>query len=127
MAPLDAVTWGEQEPSEDEEPVTWLRWQTAPDTPISVDGDPDWGDAIVVAETPIYSPVTDVGDANEKQFAIATDTYDTGSGTVTLSIRGSADPFDMHDDEEDGPEWQAYSAPVIAAWRYVQVRAEAAE
>ena len=39
---------------------------------------------------------------------------------VALAIRGSASTFSAFD---VSPSWEAYTAPVAHAWRYVQVKA----
>ncbi len=121
VAPQDAIAWGEADPDPGEESVTWQRWQTAADTPVTVSGDQDFGTAVIANGTPGVSPVTDTGDAAAKTFTLTLNKYGTGAGSPTTWIRGSASSFGMH---AGSPSWTAYSAPVTEEWRYVQVKIE---
>lgn len=84
--------------------------------------DPDWGQAEIEEGIPIYSPVTDTGDTDSKTFTITRDKYGLlGEGAVTISIRGAATSFLMHD---VSPAWATYTVPVTQTWRHVQVKIE---
>lgn len=122
IAPLDAIAWGEAAPDVGEESVTWQRWQDVAGYPLVTSGDSDWGAAAVAQGAPIYGPVTDTGDASSKTFTAQANKYGSGTGTVTIAIRGSATPFDAHDNETVGPSWATYTAPTVQTWRYVQLR-----
>jgi hypothetical protein len=122
IAPKDGIAWGEQNPGASEEAVTWKRWQTSPGVQVVVSGDPDWGACEVASGTPCYGEVIDTGDTNSKTFTVARDKYASGSGAVTISIRGSASVFTQH---AGSPSWSTYTTPTSQTWRYVQVKVEA--
>lgn len=84
-------------------------------------GDPDWGKVEVVDGTPIYSEVVDTGDTSSKTFTLTRDKYEAGSGSVTISIRGSATSFTRF---AGTPTWTEYTAPTNQPWRYVQAKME---
>jgi hypothetical protein len=121
IAPLDGIAWGAQSPDAGEEAVTWQRWKVSGGNPINVSGDQNWGAAMVATGTPCLGEVIDTGDANSKTFTATRDKYASGSGAVTISIRGSASPFAY---DAGSPSWSTYSAPVTQAWRYVQLKME---
>jgi hypothetical protein len=115
----DGVWWGEQFPVE--QPVTWQRWESAPGVPLTTTGDSAWGKAVVEDGTPIVGHVVDTGDESTKTFTVTRDKYGTGSGNITISIRGSNALFGQHD---GSPSWATYSGPTSQAWRYVQIKME---
>lgn len=115
----DGVWWGEQFPVE--QPVTWQRWESAAGVPLTTTGDTNWGKAEVFDGTPIVGHVVDTGDSLSKTFTVTRDKYGTGSGNVTISIRGSATSFGQHD---GSPAWSTYTTPTTQTWRYVQVKLE---
>lgn len=102
--------------------MSWTAWETAPNTDITVSGDPDWGKGSIDT-TPALSGVVDTGDTLSKTFTVICPKYGTNEGTVTISIRGSTTTFNQHDAT---PEWATYTTPVINTWRYVQLRMVAA-
>jgi hypothetical protein len=118
--PPASIAWGVLAPTSGETPLSWERWETAVGVQAPITGDPNWGQIDVVDGTPVFSSVVDMGDASTKTVTVALNTYGTGSGGVTLGIRGSATPFTAFD---VAPAWIPYTAPVTHAWRYVQVRA----
>jgi hypothetical protein len=122
IAPKDGIAWGEQSPAAEEEAVTWQRWRVSGGAPINVSGDQDWGAAMVATGTPCIGEVIDTGDANSKTFTVTRDKYGSGSGAVTISIRGSASSFAW---DAASPSWSTYSAPTVQSWRYVQLKMEA--
>ena len=122
VAPQDAICWGYATPAAGQEAVTWKRWKLDASTYITVIGDADWGKAEIASGTPAYSPVTDTGDSNSKVFTVTPNVYGTGSGTATISIRGSTTSFDAFD---GSPSWATYTTPTTQTWRYVQVKLEA--
>lgn len=121
IAPEDSIAWGEESPDAGTEPLSWQRWQTAADTPVTVDGDPDWGSCEVNEGTPAYGDVIDTGDALTKEFTVTTNVYDTGTGDAVISVRGSDTVFAQHDLT---PAWTGYAAPITRDWRYVQLKME---
>jgi len=84
-----------------------------------VDGDANWGKAHVEESVPCYGSVVDTGDASEKKFTVIRDKYGTGSGNVTIYIRGDTSSFAQHD---VSPEWAVYNAPIVRTWQYVQLK-----
>jgi hypothetical protein len=118
--PPASIAWGVLAPTSGETPLSWERWETAVGVQAPITGDPNWGQIDVVDGTPVFSSVVDMGDASTKTVTVALNTYGTGSGGVTLGIRGSATPFTAF---AGAPAWLPYTAPVTHAWRYVQVKA----
>ena len=110
--------WGENVAT-DETPRSWQFWETAPATVIDVTGDADWGKAEVWDGTPALGDVIDTGDTDTKTFTVTRDKYGTGSGSVTIYIRGDTSVFGQHD---GSPSWAEYTAPTVQSWRYVQLR-----
>jgi len=121
IAPLDGIAWGEQSPAGTEEAVTWQRWRVAGGNPIQVSGNLDWGAAMVASGTPCLGEVIDTGDTTSKTFTVTRDKYSSGSGSVTIYIRGSATTFAY---DAASPSWAAYSGPTTQTWRHVQLKME---
>jgi hypothetical protein len=112
--------WGEQNPTGDgEQPVSWQTWEKSPAVPTDTSGDTDWGLAVIEDGTPILGPVVDMGLSKQRTFTVEKDKYQTGKGTTSIDIRGSATSFAQHD---GSPAWGAYSGPQTETWRYVQLR-----
>ena len=124
-----------------EESKPWPYWKIDAATHVVVSGDPDWGAVEVADSTPVFGNVTDTGDTSLRDFSVTLDKYATGSGSVTVYIRGSATPFGQFDEggsrqriipgygqinEPSGPSWAEYTAPTTQTWRYVQVKMELA-
>jgi hypothetical protein len=85
----------------------------------TIQGDQDWGKMEVTDELIYYGSVVDSETEFVKIFTIWKDKYGTGSGVVEISIRGSNTIFGQHD---GSLSWEAYTAPVSRAWRYVQLK-----
>ena len=115
------VTWGEAAPDADEQDLSWSLWQTAPATPVVVSGDGSWGKLTAYSGETCYSSVVDMGSSAARHFTVQRDKYGTGSGNVTISIRGSATSFAQHD---GSPSWSTYTVVVTQTWRYVQLKIE---
>jgi len=88
-----------------------------------ITGDADWGKVRVGSIGGEYavSEVRDLQATDEKNFTISRDAYGSGTGNVKLSIRGQLDSF-LWDDVS--PDWQEYTTPFNATWRYVQLKIE---
>ena len=114
------VTWGSSTADADEQKLSWSLWQTAPTTPVNVDGNADYGQLAAVSGESCYSSVVDTQNATSKTFTVTKEKYGTsGAGNVTISIRGSDTSFAQHDGT---PSWSVYTTPVTGAWRYVQLK-----
>jgi hypothetical protein len=73
-----------------------------------------------VAGGDVYvSSIVDMGDDALKRIWSIRDKYGIGTGTVTVSVRGSAMIFGQHD---ASPAWATYTGAVTESWRYVQWR-----
>ena len=81
-----------------EESKPWPYWKIDAATHVVVSGDPDWGAVEVADSTPVFGNVTDTGDTSLRDFSVTLDKYATGSGSVTVYIRGSATPFGQFDE-----------------------------
>jgi hypothetical protein len=87
---------------------------------VTVTGDASWGRMEVGSGVACYSPVVEMGDADNKTITAQRDKYATGgggTGTVTIWVRGQAAIFGRDD---GSPAWAEYTAPITQAWRYVQ-------
>jgi len=85
----------------------------------TVQGDADWGAVEAADGTPIYGDVVDIGDANARTYTVTKDKYATGTGNVSLYIRGDTSTFTQH---AGTPSWALYTVPTAQSWRYVQLR-----
>jgi hypothetical protein len=111
--------WGESNPDIDERAVSWQTWETSLGVKGTVQGDQDWGKIEVTDELIYYGSIVDSETTFVKTFIVYRDKYGTGSGVVDISIRGSDIIFSQHD---GSPSWEAYTAPISRAWRYVQLK-----
>lgn len=87
---------------------------------MTVQGDLDWGRMEVADGVPCLSPVVEMGDADTKTLTAQRDKYATaggGTGVVEIWVRGQATIFGRDD---GSPTWEAYTIPIVRAWRYVQ-------
>ena len=82
-------------------------------------GDADYG-KLQVSE-PCFGPVVDLGSTAMQQFTVTKDKYDTGTGSVTISIRGGTTIFLWNDAE---PDWEVYAGTINRRWRYAQLKVE---
>ena len=113
-------------PYSDETPLAWSLWNLEGGGAANVLGSASWGqlEAQTAGYTarPAVSDVRDTGDDSSKTIYLHRDRYGaSGSGNVTISIRGSAYPFAQH---AVGPSWETYTTQVTRSWRYVQVKVE---
>jgi len=118
IAPEDAIAWGEEIP-DGEEAKSWQYWEVSAGVGITVQGDADWGKAEVADGTPVYGDVVNIGDSNTRTYTVTRDKYGSGSGNVSLYIRGDTTPFTQH---AGTPSWNLYSTPTEQDWQYVQLR-----
>jgi hypothetical protein len=121
--PPDTVgtSWGEEHPTNGETEASWQQWETSLGVPVTVNDDQDWGKAVITAGTPAFGPVVDRGDATLTMLEVDRNRYDTGDGTVVIKIRGDVNSFSKF---AGSPNWQVYTKPIVANWRYVQLRLE---
>lgn len=114
------VAWGEE--ASDEPARTWQDWEVSLGVNPTIIGDQDWGQMGLNIGTPTYSAMIDTGDTNNKTFTVDKNKYGSGTGTVTIYIRGSASTFGKFD---GSPSWTEYTAPTSQTWRYAQLKVEA--
>lgn len=86
----------------------------------TVIGDQDWGQMELDITEEGRSIVWDFGNGNNRLITITENRYQAGQGTATMQIRGQAGVF-LQDDV--GPAWENYVAPIAKTWRFIQLRA----
>ena len=115
--------FGEENPTEGEDPVSWATWSDGAAGAVEVIGDADWG-KMKLDFNPSgeegRSAVYDLGSAASRKFTITENRYGTGTEDAQIQIRGDTVAF-LQDD--DLPFWTDYTVPLSRTWRYVQVRA----
>ena len=117
---MGAKAFGEQNPNQGEDAVSWQTWSDGAGGIPTVTGDADWGKPILdLTGAEGLSAVYDLGSAVTRLFTLTRNRYGTGSETATLQIRGDTSTFSQDD---VSPTWETYSAPISRGWRYVQVR-----
>ena len=114
-----ALGFGVQTPTNSEVPVSYQTFTNGAGAVPSISGDADWGKLSLPVGAEGRSKVYDFGDSNSRQYTINRDVYGTGSGAVTIQIRGSTTAFNQDD---SSPSWTTYTTPTVQSWRYVQVR-----
>jgi len=117
---LDAFMWGEEAPASGEDYAAWAVCTDGAGSPPNVIGDDNWGIAVILSGQIIHSTVKDFGYTGNKLISFNTNTYESGSGTGTLSIRGQDTSFLI---DAATPTWEAYSTPIRKTWRYTQLKA----
>lgn len=120
-APLDtpgAIAFGEQTPTNGEIAVPWTTFKNDQDGAVEVTGDASWGKMKIELDEEGYSRVYNLN-TNFKLFTLTTPEYGINSGTGTLQIRGSANPFARL---AASPSWQTYSGIFNQNWKFVQIR-----
>lgn len=110
--------FGEQNPTQGENSVSWQTWSDGDGGSPLVTGDADWG-KLHLSNNEGRSAVYDLGSSKARTFTIDQNRYGTGD-TVTVQIRYSDTSFDQDD---IAPSWIIYSSPAKYTCRYVQVRA----
>lgn len=114
---LDGLAWGEQNPTEGEQPVSWKQMSITG----TIIGDADWGKLQVLTGEYGMSKVYTFASSLTRTYTLTPNKYGTGQGgAATYYIRGDTNPFAMGD---VSPEWELYTVPVKKTWKYVQVRA----
>lgn len=113
--------FGEQNPTQGEDAVSWQTWHNGVSGSVVVIGDPDWGKLkLDLNGEEGRSDVVDLGAAVTRKFTLTENRYGTGAESATIQIRGDTSPF-VQDDSV--PAWETYNAPISKGYRYVQVRA----
>ena len=114
------IVFGEENPTEGEEPVSWQTWSDGAGNIPTVSGDPDWGKLqLDLSGEEGRSRVYDLGSATSRKFTVTENRYGAGQNDATLQIRGDANTFDQDDVL---PAWENYTVPITRSWRYVQIR-----
>jgi hypothetical protein len=117
----DGVCWGHQFPESQEQPLSWQLWESSLGNPGQVQGNLEWGQIEVHFGTPLFSSVVDTGDSDSKELDAVVDKYNTGSGSVTIYIRGDSSLFGKFDEL---PAWEIYSVSIVKEWRWIQAKLE---
>jgi hypothetical protein len=113
--------FGEQNPTQGEDPVSWQTFTNGAGIIPDVVGDVDWGKLkLDLLGQEGRSAVYDLGAAATRKFTLTENRYGSGAETATIQIRGDTSAF-VQDDVL--PAWETYTAPVSKGYRYVQVRA----
>lgn len=114
--------FGEQNPTQGEDAVSWSTWHNGVSGSVVVEGDPDWGRLKLTSDNDEgRSAVYDFGNTGtNRKLTITENRYGTGTGTATIQIRGDVSSFNQDD---NAPIWEIYTGSVSKAYRYIQVRA----
>jgi len=120
---LPGVVWGEESVPGKTIARSWATWQKSTGINEQVIGDVDWGqlntyDFIHVSE--VYA--TSITEAT--YFQISTDTWQAGSGSGTLYIRGSDTSFAWDDGTPTWEETTTTSSLDDRLWNYIQLKVE---
>ena len=78
-----------------------------------------WGRVKVQVNEIALSPVKDTGNTDTKKITINTNTYQTGSGTGKIYVRGQAATFIQ---DAESPAWEEYTVATEKEWRYIQLK-----
>lgn len=114
------LAFGQQVPTQGEDPESWQTWNDEyGNVPPIIIGDQNWGILGISYDKEGRSLVYFFAGSYLKKFTISIDRYQSGSGTGTIQIRGSATIFYQDD---TSPSWTNYTAPTYQTWKYVQVR-----
>lgn len=113
------MVWGELNPTDGEHSIPWPTWDDGSAGPVTVTGDPNWGQLDIASGSQGLSNIIDLGAAYTLIFTLTENKYEAGSGTGLLQIRGSTIAFTQDDIL---PAWEDYTIPVLRTWRYVQAR-----
>lgn len=115
-----AYAFGEQNPTQGEQPISWQTWSNGSGSVPTIQGDQNWGRMqLNTTNDQGRSAVYDLGSQMSYLFTLTKNRYGGGTGTATMQIRGSTGIFGQDDLT---PVWSDYLAPVTQTWRYVQVR-----
>lgn len=115
-----AWAWGEELPLLGEEPERWNMWTLNDGSAVTVRGDPDWGELVLLQGETAISRVVYLS-AGTHYITINLDRYQTGDGSKVISIRGSVTAFSRLDPT---PSWEVYTVPVNKVWTYIQIKIE---
>jgi len=117
---LEGYAFGEQNPT-DENQESWATWSDGAAGSPTIIGDADWGQLKVWLNASGQSAVKDLGSTKNRIIVVKRDKYGSGSGSITIYIRGQATSFTQ---DEGSPSWEEYTTPVNKNWRYIQTRIE---
>ena len=115
--------FGEENPTEGEDPVSWQTWDNGAAVAVEVVGDADWGKMKLDFHPPEEgrSAVYDLGSLCNRKFTITENRYGTGTEDATIYYRGSANVFAQ---DALAPLWTPYIGPTVELYQYVQVMVE---
>ena len=116
---LDDCMWGEESPASGIQSIPWSDCTDGAGSPPFVVGDADWGKVKVLSGEVAHTTVKDLGYVGAKLITLATDTYESGSGTGELYIRGQDTTFAI---DAGTPVWTQYSAPIRKTWKFLQLK-----
>lgn len=118
-AQYSGAVWGEQNPTNGEEPKSWQLCKLTDGRGIPYEGSADWGKARVFESDAIVTDVIDTALASSKRIFAGLHRYGSGD-TPSVYVRGSDTSFGMYD---GSPSWSLYTGtPLVQTWRYVQLK-----
>jgi len=62
-----------------------------------------------------------LGSVKNRIIVLTRDKYGSGSGSITIYIRGQATSFNQDD---GSPAWEEYTVQVKKDWRFIQTKVE---
>lgn len=113
--------FGEENPTEGETPESWATWSDGAAGNPTIIGDADWGQLKVQLNASGQSAVKDLGSTKNRIIVLTRDKYGSGSGSITIYIRGQAATFNQDD---GSPAWEEYTTPINKDWRFIQTKVE---
>ena len=120
VADKEGYAFGEENPT-DENPESWVTWSDGAAGSPTIIGDADWGQLKVQLNASGQSAVKDLGSVKARIIVLKRDKYGSGSGSITIYIRGQAATFNQDD---GSPSWEEYTIPIRKDWRYIQAKVE---
>lgn len=113
--------FGEQNPTQGEDPVSWQTWSDGAAGVPTITGDADWGKLhLPLTGAEGRSAVYDHGSTATRTYTLTENRYGTGASTALLQYRTDTTAFAQDDAT---PAWTTYTVPFSVSARYVQIRA----
>jgi len=120
---LPGVAWGEENPGGTVSGISWTTWQKSTGVNEQVIGDIDWGQ-LNTYDFIHVSNVYDTELTSTANFQISTNSWQAGSGSGTLYIRGDTSSFLWDDGSPSWIETTTASSLDDRDWRYLQLKVE---
>lgn len=117
---MTGKAFGEQNPTQGEDAVSWQTWSDGAGGTPTVIGDADWGKLqLALSGAEGRSAVYDLETASSRTYTLTTNRYGAGGGNAILQIRGSSGTFTQ---DSNVPVWEDYAGTITRTWRFVQIR-----